>query len=1480
MKPTIRSLAIALFTFLQASVALSDAPLIWGPNNTAKLLNSGELVGKNGDIYLHSAVPLIFPAANAKGPLINNGTGTLSWLVGNTNSFVGFNSTGDMISIPGYSWDQTTQALNANTNFDPFVNGYTAYSLNANSLPTADNVNNISVLNTFTNCGGDDSGFSCGDPATGAGGLYGINSGVNSTNKSSVGHTQLFNGYSQFGNGTDPITVHDMNGMSIGETLGTGVSMVYANQFTSNMQAQAGSSLSSFTAFSEQSFLTHLLQNYSGIQLNTNITTIDGYYNAYGDNPNLTTVHGGYNSANFSPNIGSVSGTYNGISISPNVVSSALTAEQFQITAVADVAQSLASKYLTFCEPYTNGGTCWAPWFKVSGTGTDPMVPGYTMVEVDIATGDTAATVGTALYNAVNALTVNLTWADSGTGVVTGTAVSQGQANQANAQDSGFAVVMTAFGGGDGQAVGLNINMGNATGFADGNVKAIDANGNVNINGKLQTGTNAPMTDQGGTQAQPVNTINTNFTVAPGVTVNNADMFGFGPIANLTMGANSHANASPGLGVGASSLGMIGLITMDNGSTATNVNGSFIAQVLVGGTGAGGVIDDMNAYRAVSANFGSPTTVTNSRAFLADDTLGAPATNHWGFYAKSSFENYMGKSLKIGGTAGVADKVSNSSVGLEIDPTLALLPDPMTTTVRDSLTPLTGMLVNNSTTNQLERYDGAAWVAVGGGFTGTTGSVPFVGGGGSLTEDNTKFFWNDSTKRLGIGTNTPTQPLEIVTAGSDGLRVVGTSSTNFATFEAVNDANHYFFATTSGSSVSTGFLDANQALLYTDAPNGLRFTTESTVPMEFRTNNTEAMRITGGQNVGIGTSSPASKLTVSNGASVGGSVPTGSAFTVSGTGNSNRFVTADGNKTLNLQVTGASNYGELSSYDFGINAAFPVYLNANGGNVGIGALAAESQLTVTGNASVGTGYNNSPAPPNGLLVQGNVGIGTTNPVHNLQIDKGQAPGGGVTTWANTVLSGAGINNALSIVDGTHATYFTSDATGAGSAQISTYDYGASSGFPMFFNNNGGNVSFGPGGAVANQATIQGNASIGTGYNNSPAPPNGLLVQGNVGIGTSSPGFTLDVVQSSNSGLRVTNNNSGGLADLLAWNDLGHYASHAATGSTFASGLYGPDKGLFYGSGFSNGTVFLSDTGPLELASATAVNLTMTQAGNIGIGTTSPATKFDVAGKFQVDSNGNPLKVNNVATSFPASQGAASTVLLNDGAGNLSWASTPAALPTNIATLSGGTTTLTSSDNQLQYYTLTAASTVKLPQTGIPAGYTFTFYAKGSFDLTVQANNGTNITSANSANQDATIRYGTVTLVANVASPNTVTDWSVANVNEYYSDSNTTSGAFATVVNASYTRNNHVVLLDWSTGSTDASGTPTSSTTLNWGNIPSRFRPSTERTGSTTVSSSAYQGGVVQVSSGGAITIYKSFQFDPLSNAQPSRVFAFSMSWSI
>ena len=100
----LKKITLLFFAYLQASIALSDAPLIWGPSGTARLLNSGDLLGRNGDFYLHSPVNLIFPAVNAKGPLLNNGSGTLSWLVGTNSSFAGFDSSGTMISIPGMTF--------------------------------------------------------------------------------------------------------------------------------------------------------------------------------------------------------------------------------------------------------------------------------------------------------------------------------------------------------------------------------------------------------------------------------------------------------------------------------------------------------------------------------------------------------------------------------------------------------------------------------------------------------------------------------------------------------------------------------------------------------------------------------------------------------------------------------------------------------------------------------------------------------------------------------------------------------------------------------------------------------------------------------------------------------------------------------------------------------------------------------------------------------------------------------------------------------------------------------------------------------------------------------------------------------------------------------------------------------------------------------------------------------------------------------
>jgi hypothetical protein len=65
----------------------------------------------------------------------------------------------------------------------------------------------------------------------------------------------------------------------------------------------------------------------------------------------------------------------------------------------------------------------------------------------------------------------------------------------------------------------------------------------------------------------------------------------------------------------------------------------------------------------------------------------------------------------------------------------------------------------------------------------TTGSVGFIGASGALLEDNTNFFWNNTNKRLGIGTNTPGAKLDIHGTGTI-VQINGTTTNNaFISFQ-------------------------------------------------------------------------------------------------------------------------------------------------------------------------------------------------------------------------------------------------------------------------------------------------------------------------------------------------------------------------------------------------------------------------------------------------------------------------------------------------------------------------------------------------------------------------------------------------------------------------------------------------------------------------------------------------------------------------
>jgi hypothetical protein len=162
-----------------------------------------------------------------------------------------------------------------------------------------------------------------------------------------------------------------------------------------------------------------------------------------------------------------------------------------------------------------------------------------------------------------------------------------------------------------------------------------------------------------------------------------------------------------------------------------------------------------------------------------------------------------------------------------------------------------------------------------------------------------------------------------------------------------------------------------------------------------------------------------------------------------------------------------------------------------------GGLTISGGATTTGNAYFG----------------GNLGIGTSNPLYRLSIENGSSPGPSFPQDGyGFVLSGTGGangNNRFASVEGNKATYFLTRGT-ASTGELSTYDYGAGVGMPLFINANGGNVSFGSPTVALSSLGVFGNLALGSYAGTDAAPTNGLIVSGDVGVGTALPQAALDV----------------------------------------------------------------------------------------------------------------------------------------------------------------------------------------------------------------------------------------------------------------------------------------------------------------------------------------------------------------------------------
>lgn len=169
----------------------------------------------------------------------------------------------------------------------------------------------------------------------------------------------------------------------------------------------------------------------------------------------------------------------------------------------------------------------------------------------------------------------------------------------------------------------------------------------------------------------------------------------------------------------------------------------------------------------------------------------------------------------------------------------------------------------------------------------------------------------------------------------------------------------------------------------------------------------------------------------------------------------------------------------------------------------------------------------------------------------------------------------------------------------------------------------------------------------------------------VAIGTTTPTARLEVVE----------NVAGSFLDTLS--KISHIGS--STWSAHRVALNVETKGSWSG---GNSTALNVRVGGSVINYAALFN-----GGNVGIGTVAPAQLLSVGGTsgFQVNNDGNIVKINGATTNFPLANSAGA--LSNDGAGNLTW---QPLLPLNGLSMSGanpvlgGTLTMNTTITQASY----------------------------------------------------------------------------------------------------------------------------------------------------------------------------------------------------
>jgi hypothetical protein len=222
----------------------------------------------------------------------------------------------------------------------------------------------------------------------------------------------------------------------------------------------------------------------------------------------------------------------------------------------------------------------------------------------------------------------------------------------------------------------------------------------------------------------------------------------------------------------------------------------------------------------------------------------------------------------------------------------------------------------------------------------TPGSALFAGVTGLITENNSQFYWDDTNHRLGIGTNTPVNTLDVhggIVATGPYNGVIGTAGTEYLFAYNTTAGATTFLAKTDGSVFITGIASfpTNVGLTIT-APAGGNWT-----PLLVNSSASAPWFVVNKQGrTGIGTSTPEADLAV-HGATFLGFIdsPVDNIVEIRSLGGGFAFKNASASLQYGALIGGGTS--GLSSLTGGIRIATSVgdglILQENGGNIFTGA---------------------------------------------------------------------------------------------------------------------------------------------------------------------------------------------------------------------------------------------------------------------------------------------------------------------------------------------------------------------------------------------------------------------------------------------------------------------------------------------------------------------------------------------------------------